>query len=80
MLQIAELKLQIEELGEKIDNREQQIEQLRDQRDRGKMGRGSPIEGMIEFESDREMEKQIEALKRENKQLRVRTIACFCHT
>jgi cell division protein FtsB len=66
IFQIAELKLRVEELNETIENRDQQIEQLRER----KLSRGSPVEG-IEFESDREVEKQIEALKRENKQLRV---------
>lgn len=69
-VQISELRLRLEELDEKVDNREQQIEQLREQRDRSRISRGSPVEG-IEFESDRETEKQMEALKRENKQLRV---------
>jgi len=72
-LQIADLKLQIEELVEKVENREQQIEQLREQRDRGKLTRGSPVEG-IEFEHDKEIERQIHALQRENKQLKV----CEC--
>lgn len=66
VLQIAELRQKIEELDEKIENRDQQIEQLRER----KSARGSPVEG-YEFESDREVEKQMEALKRENKQLRV---------
>ncbi|KAH3717233.1 hypothetical protein DPMN_060014, partial [Dreissena polymorpha] len=66
--QIAELKLQVEQLVETIENREQQIEQLREHRTRN---RGSPIEG-IEYERDRETERQIEALNRENKQLRER--------
>ncbi|KAL4221886.1 A-kinase anchor protein 9 [Mactra antiquata] len=69
--EISDLKLNIEELTERIENREQQIEQLRDERDRGRIRRGSPVEG-IEFENDRETEKQMEALKRENKQLRER--------
>lgn len=68
--QISDLKLHIEELEEKIENREQQIEQLREQRDRGKLTRGSPVEG-IEFEHDKEIERQMQALQRENKQLRV---------
>ncbi|WAQ94515.1 PCNT-like protein [Mya arenaria] len=67
--QISELNLEIEELKETLGNRDQQIEQLREQRARH---RTSPTESVLEYERDRDTERQLEALNRENKQLKER--------
>jgi len=58
----------LEELRERLANRDQQIDQLREQRARQ---RTSPTEGVLEYERDRDTERRLDALTRENKQLRV---------